>query len=966
MSPDKLQPQTHNYPEALIYSHSRVHDQQQPQHSAPSPSDLVNQIYNEQAAQPPDLAGFDTLSTITIKDLSSNAPENPVQSDRARSASPVTRTSAPSSPSPLPIDALNRPDNTDNVSSLQLKTQVSLSNHSPIHGTVTRIVDQEELLATGDSEALNRAEQSLFPSVPSSHQGNSLLTAFVQPQVRVSDIVVSSPSASSLFPSAPTEYIGTLGDSAPTFPVIAFDFVRTPRPDQIRSSMDKSSPASISRGKGPTTERLAAAKRVASRTSAALIASPKPASAVPARLQSPSIQEREIRSPSMIPAVEALVVEPPEDYYRSERYETLLPGDEAEDQQHVGEGLIFEPLGCGPKSVDLRSVRAIPINFGEQQRDHYKQTVTYRKDLIHDFTSKICPADSELAEKACTLFAELRKIVLHPDLVNEEAYSQPSQIDPRYKAQWDVDTSAKFSFLKHYLAAAKIYNLHTLLLVQSGRIVNMLRIFLQGNETDFRVAHGAGGGSDVSPAVTILTEDCETDGIVTPDLIISLQGDISDRKIAKIQAQLSHTATTIPAVSLVVPRTVEHIERVMPLYASEAERLHVLMGTITSLRSEAGRERDTANAVETAATNLVNFILDPSDWPFDELPDIRLFEPISFSQASTESRVDHSIESPNGRSTKRPLEMDKGRPEGTKKARFVEHLSSGAIEPQAIDASHVSDSVASQQVAAVKALKEEFRRRETEMEAALRKSHEQLFEHVRALEALQYRHEDQRQSLLYAESERDKAIEMAQVATSRVDTLQASVSDLRFERTTLQEQLREAKESLLTHTVPERAEIEALKEAVVTAAAERTKLLNKVKSGDEALDYLRDQYQTASNSAARDSKANAALEVTVAELEAKASGEQSRLRDKSLDNYTRNLSARNRQLELMLSTREELILMKEEEITKLKESGRGRMNTRQSSVPRTPRIGSPLATGPTSRQASPAAGKGPHPLRNAR
>ncbi|KAI4845080.1 hypothetical protein E4T44_05818, partial [Aureobasidium sp. EXF-8845] len=49
--------------------------------------------------------------------------------------------------------------------------------------------------------------------------------------------------------------------------------------------------------------------------------SPKPASAVPARLMSPAVTEREARSPSTVPPVEIIPEETPEQNARSERYE---------------------------------------------------------------------------------------------------------------------------------------------------------------------------------------------------------------------------------------------------------------------------------------------------------------------------------------------------------------------------------------------------------------------------------------------------------------------------------------------------------------------------------------------------------------------------------------------------------------------------------------------------------------------
>lgn len=880
---------------------------------------LQSQISFEQPAQRTEEFEFDTTSTIE---------DNLTSHHIDKAADPII------------AEILGQ----GSAPSLQTAQGVQISVPKPLASNPLPSVEQR----SGEPSQLNTRLPTFLASGQQKVGQGRLPTSLADP---------SLPNSSPI-PSVPSVYPGGLGDSAPPPPPSASltEQHRTPEPESNTPRMEPSTPSG-GRPKGKFLERMSAT-RAAIRARPSATASPKPASAVPARLQSPSLQDRDTRSPSMVPPVEAVAKEAPEDHFRSERYETLLPGHEPEPQQSIG-AATFEELASAPKAANLHVIRSIPINFGEVQRDHYKQTITWRKDLIEEFTSKVWPADSPQADKARLLLQELRHIVLHPDLINEEVYTQQSQVSPEQKAQWDVDTSTKFRFLKHLFTASQIFNLNILLLVRPGRIVSLLEVFLQGIGVTFRVASDI-ANSPSKPAATILTTDDDTLGYPTPDLILSLHGNLSDEVITKVQAQLSQ-GYPIPAMSLVVPRTVEHIEMTMPEDMPEADRLHVLLGTVTALRAEAGRDRvGNNNAVEQDASCLVNFLLSPVEWPFDDLPGVSLVEPITASQASTASEVKNSCESSfNGTGHKRALDDGADTQHGMKRTKIS---SSGAIQSQDADISHISDSVASQQ--AIKALKEEFARKERIMNAALLKAQANLQDHVKALETLQYNHEEQRQELMHTISARDSAVATAQAAALRIATFETRMSDLRTERSVLQDQLREAKASVLNNTVPERAEFEALKEEALTAAAERTKLLNKAKTAEENLDYVREQYQTASNMASSLGKANAALEVRVAELLKKASGEQLKLREMAIDAQSKALTARNRQLELELRSREELIICKDEEIVKLKES-RGRMNTRGSSVPRTPRIGSPLAAaGTSSRQGSPAAGNRPHPLRN--
>lgn len=761
---------------------------------------------------------------------------------------------------------------------------------------------------------------------------------------------------SSPIPSVPSQSIVNIGLSAPSLlrPSL-LGALQTPEPATEMSELPATPMTPMERKKAELIEKMSTA-RVANRAkSAANTVTPKPASAIPPRLQ----EDREVRSPSMIPAVEALTKETPEEYFRSERYETLLPGDEPESHDFG----IFNPTQSAPKSESIHNVRSIPINFGEMQRDDYKNLLTYRKTFIDEFTSKVWPADSSLAHTARKLIQELRCLALHPDLVNRETDTQRSPVPPEFQAQWDADSSTKFRFLKLFFAAAQQYNLSAALLVQPGRIVNMLQTHFIGTGVEFATISDTSPQPESRCPATIITTDLESVNAPTPDLILCLQGEISDQTIKKYQMLLSRGDSLVPAFSLIVPKTVEHIERSMSPYDSEATSLHVLVGTIMTLKSEAGRDRDIGNgndSIGSAASDLVEFCLNPTEWPFDELPDIRLFDPMTPSQASTDSSL-------NGNSAKRPLDAGSEVQQGPKKAKTG--LSSLELEnagSQDVDVSHISDSVASQQAAIIKSLKDErdaFARQAKEMELAIRKAQGQVQEHVRALETLQYDHEEQRDKLLQKETELDRVVAKAQADALRFTSLETRYNEMREERTELQRQLREAKEALLNQAEPERAEFERMKEEAAAATAERTKLLNKVKQAEENYDYLRDQYQTASNMASQLGTANKALEAENAELAKKASGEQLRVREKTLDSSAKGVMNRVRLLELTIKSREELLLRKEEEITKIKES-RGRMNTRGSSVPRTPRLGSPLAQGTSSRQASPA-GKGPHPLRNA-
>jgi chromosome segregation ATPase len=127
---------------------------------------------------------------------------------------------------------------------------------------------------------------------------------------------------------------------------------------------------------------------------------------------------------------------------------------------------------------------------------------------------------------------------------------------------------------------------------------------------------------------------------------------------------------------------------------------------------------------------------------------------------------------------------------------------------------------------------------------------------------------------------------------------------------------------------------------------------------EEQLDYLRSQYQDRSNENTVLATANADYAKKVTELEIKASGEQARLKAINNDTLIKKYQDTVKQLRTVVKEREGTMQRMSEENARLREP-RGRVGTRTSSIPRSPRAGT---REPVSRQGSPSVQR-PHPLR---
>ncbi|KAF4555162.1 Hypothetical protein D9617_3g022340 [Elsinoe fawcettii] len=713
------------------------------------------------------------------------------------------------------------------------------------------------------------------------------------------------------------------------------------------------------------------------------------------RAGSPALA-RDARSPSAVPPAEIVPMPTEEENRTSERYLTLVPDkpqDAKRKKKTLPAGIVDEPhtedqhqLAQTTSSADLvandDSSEAVatheflvPIFFSGAQRDTYKNVMGWDRALIDQFLKQSWPEDSSILSNAQAFVARLHSVTNHPDLLNEESFTQ-AQIAPGEKAQWDKNTSVKFAFLYHLMSELATQNLHMVIDVEHGRLLDVLDNFLTGLHISHIVA---GRQEQVSQEpglrVTLLPKTLSSTGIPRADLVISFEGNPvlveEERKALRVLSD----DRVAPLIYLAVPKSVEHIQRHM---ASEpytkmslSRRLAILVENAALLRNEVGyrqfHDQDSANC----ASSIARWILDgqvPSEWPIDELPDLILRDPTSDSQATTASESTHQI--PSSAASKRSLD-DTTSP-AAKKARIDTSPSSlldmpSTINPSALSLSGITDTnhalATSEYVSDLANLRAEHEATESASRAEISSLAKRLAEHITSLEELQYRHEDLRTELVKTRVERDEAYTTAATAAAQLSSRDSIISKVKSERDAYKLQVEEAKAALHNHTVPEVAEVEKLKTRVEEAEKDKLRLEGRVESARKEAEYVRSLYQDASSKAATMAEEKAEMESRVEELEKKASKRIQQARLASKDGANQALRKEIRKLRLEVADRERVLKVKDEEMTRLKEKERGRMGTRGGSVPRSPgRLGSPMrlepprSSGVASRAGSPRRG----------
>lgn len=925
---------------------------------------------------------------VPVEAASSPAAQETVHRVSTRSPPPALgaarSSSTPSAPSSVPADkstqSQSHPGNQSSAkSSSKNKNPVETSSSIPAalnqeSGQDTSVQPQ---VTTQQSHVDQAAQQVSFQQPPTQQRPTLDFVQSSAEEVTTSSLGFNTQIASAFgqevsIPSSPVASLpsnlpNTIGESAPSPINSVSDLSRQHTPssnmqlrpngtmyadDAVRAmkAANRARWAAQDREEDVAAER-AAAERAAAAThtvtsapsnAAPVVQSPKPASAVPARLV-----DREARSPSTVPPVEIIPEETPEESTRSEHYETLMPGQGPQINTQTSRPYISQD----PTMHDVdNNQHFISLEFEPLQRDHYKCAFDASKALVDKFTLHgVLPANSTLAQQAREFMIQLHHIVNHTDLNNPDTFSQHS---PSSQAEWDMAMSSKFRFTKSLLDVAKRHNLHVALLVDPGRLAAVLQGFLQGINIMYNVIDGQNNVVNHESTATILLTSVESvdTASLDMDMIVVLAGSTPKDVITRTQKMLSRD-TLVPTISLVIPLSIEHVEHCLPSTStmSEADRLHILLSTATNEREKAGWEsRGTDTDFDRKASDIVSWILNAAeaDWALYGLPSLQLIEGGSSQSSEDELMVD------NSGSNKRSLEED-DEATLTKRARTDEqlpltinpadmHLAPGTMPTN----SHVSDSVsvaASQHAATL---------------LELSNAQAELREHVQALEALQYNSEEQRAQMVQAQKERNEAVKREERLRTSNDDLRARNFSLRDEVSNLQKQLEVANAALLDHTVPERAELEKSKAEAVAAVTESENNIKRVKTLEEQLDYLRDQYQTRSNENTMLANSNDEQAKQIAELQVQASGERAKLKAINNDTLIKKYADTVKQLRTVVKEREGTMQRMSEELTRLREP-RGRVGTRASSIPRSPRAGT---REPASRQGSPSVQR-PHPLR---
>ena len=225
------------------------------------------------------------------------------------------------------------------------------------------------------------------------------------------------------------------------------------------------------------------------------------------------------------------------------------------------------------------------------------------------------------------------------------------------------------------------------------------------------------------------------------------------------------------------------------------------------------------------------------------------------------------------------------------------------------------------------------------------------------------------------EAECNTAKGKAETLTTSLDTARKENETLKETNAELKQKLSEATESLLNSSIPELKNMAQVEKDLETARSEVQKLEKSLRLTQNDLEYARDVYQNATQHTGQLREENKQLEIEVEKLTRQASEVRVRVNQEQNRREVAELVRLLEEQRTMARDRESELIRLRDEVRSFRAS---RRDTRGSSVPRSPRLGSSIlsprnssnhqsatpssiARGATSssRAASPAAGAGP-------
>ncbi|KAL4923750.1 uncharacterized protein BDV17DRAFT_276324 [Aspergillus undulatus] len=607
---------------------------------------------------------------------------------------------------------------------------------------------------------------------------------------------------------------------------------------------------------------------------------------------------------------------------------------------------------------------AVPLPMDSRVKDDYERILFSNTPDVYELidAGKSPETPESEQERAVSsmrqLLERLSNAATHPD-INVAQHVQGADLNLEQAASWADYSSAKFLLLGCLIKAASDHDMHLVISVRGQKNQRIVERYLQGkgfSYTRSREEMGSGTSAEVSmikAALSFGIQTAQTDGIVetykAPSALIALDSSLNTKSpsVEHMRTTFARNGHLLPVLRLIVASSSEHVELSFP-GPPTPEHLSLLLQYSVGLSDIVGDLQDDALGVHEDANEIMTCLLSDNfnaHWSLpivEPLREVASIEPTQAEEFSQPNVADDK--SSNTQAQKRGF-MEEDIEPTSKKARMDESQDTSQLTISSTGPSQpLGDRLQSFEKQLIE-MKSDNDATLEKLRKTLLETQSRLQETGKAMEVLQHRYETRTKDLHIIRKERDRLLEAKTTSEKRLEKSKDEILKLKDERITLRHDLEQAREALKTGG-GDAAELEKAREEVRRLTKENESLQRKADLANKQTEYTREQYQTASNVAAQSGNELRSLKEENEALKRKADGEAARLRElNTKSDESRHLS-RVKELELLLSSREDLLHKKEDE---LREIRKNRPSTRSTSTqPRSPKITAGNLSRPTS------------------
>ncbi|KAF9881026.1 endosomal cargo receptor [Colletotrichum karsti] len=627
---------------------------------------------------------------------------------------------------------------------------------------------------------------------------------------------------------------------------------------------------------------------------------------------------------------------------------------------------VEEQYPSGPPTAMDQSEYLVTVSFPANIRSLYLNTMSEYKKEIEKFTL-MCRNGEELPDQSLVdsigrLLDQLRDICDLPASLDGASIDALSAEDLRKHA---MGTNSKYFFVGRFLERLQTSNKKVLIIVRDINIMGYLEAVIGTNDMAYSLKglHELESQDEHSLHVLLMhTEQTLVDDLSDFDVVIGFDCGILRTDVVTQWAQMNGRKPML--IRLMTTYSIEHLELYLPDDKEDLERKNALLISLYQSRALINRD-DQAEMIDGLTSHFANQVIDPEPkfgWEPEPIPNSVLD---LYSESQTDSQMPPTAEELKSRKRK----ADDDHQEVTKRLRVspppgqaggsVDDAVRGHLNPKPahvhvqttqdhLDSLNNKISELEHQLGEKTTLEHNLRKHITNISKRV-KSHDKTTNHIheRLMEAIEDRSRFEAQQKEAKQSE-EKALKKCQTWQNKVQKLE---EELEKKSATLERALVDAG-TVATDVFKQKTD------ELEQSHAKIAELEKKLESRDNELSYARDVYQTANQANSELERENKILKEQVAEFHKQAAGSLAQIQN---TNANEQIMAMRRQVEenqAITRDREKELTRVEKELRTLKN---GRRETRQQSVPRSPRLGMMSPRAPRAAGGSASRGTSPVP-----